>query len=77
MDGLQDLGLADQAVAMMKNENMVIRYWAVHCLTNPGIVTQLNAAKNSNQTSVFAAKFTEILYCPVGVSFNSDISYLA
>ncbi|NQT03066.1 MAG: hypothetical protein HQ580_13645 [Planctomycetes bacterium] len=61
MDGLQDLGLTDQAVAMLKNENMVIRYWAVHCLTNPGIITQLNAAKNSNQTSVFAAKFTEIL----------------
>ena len=61
MDGLQDLGLADQATAMLKNENMVIRYWAVHSLTNPGIITQLNAAPNSNQASVFAAKFTDIL----------------
>jgi hypothetical protein len=61
IDGLKDLGLADQTVAMLKNENMVIRYWAVHSLTNPGIITQLNAAANSNQASVLAAKFTEIL----------------
>jgi hypothetical protein len=61
MDGLQDLGLADQAIAMLKNENMVIRYWAVNCLTNPAIITQLNAADNSNQASVFASRFMEIL----------------
>ena len=61
VDGLKDLGLVDQVVPMLKNENMVIRYWAVHSLTNPGIITQLNAATNSNQASVFAAKFTEIL----------------
>ncbi len=60
VDGLQNLGLADQAIAMLKNENMVIRYWAVHSLTNPGIITQLNAAANSNQASVFATKLTEI-----------------
>ena len=61
MDGLNDLGMADQALAMIKNENMVIRYWAVHCLTNMEIITQLNAGTNSNQASVIAAKFTEIL----------------
>jgi len=61
MDGLQDLGLADQAIPMLKNENMVIRYWAVHSLTNPEIITQLNDAANSNQASLLAAKFTEIL----------------
>jgi hypothetical protein len=61
MDCMDDLGLADQAFAILKNENMVIRYWAVHSLTNPAIITQLNAAANSNQTSVFAAKFSEIL----------------
>jgi hypothetical protein len=61
VDGLKDLGLVDQAVPMLKNENLVIRYWAVHSLTNPGIITQLNTAANSNQASVLAAKFTEIL----------------
>ena len=63
MDGLQDLGLADLAIAMLKNENMVIRYWAVHCLTNPGILTKLNAAttSNANQASLIAAQLKDII----------------
>lgn len=61
MDGLQDLGLADLAIAMLKNENMVIRYWAVHCLTNTNIITQLNAATNSNQTSAIAAQLKGLI----------------
>jgi hypothetical protein len=61
IDGLKDLGLADQTIPMLKNENMVIRYWAVHSLTNPDIITQLNTETNSNQASVLADKFTEIL----------------
>ncbi len=63
VDGLQDLGLADSAIAMLKNENMAIRYWAVHCLTNPGFVQQLNAATstNSSQASVIAAQLKELI----------------
>ncbi len=61
MDGLQDLGLADQAIAMLKNEDMVIRYWAVHCLTNTNIITQLNAATNSNQASAIAAQLKDLI----------------
>ena len=63
MDGMQDLGLADQAIAMLKNENMVIRYWAVHCLTNPGVITQLNSTttSNANQASVIAAQLKELI----------------
>ncbi len=61
MDGLQDLGLADQAMAMLKNEDMVIRYWAVHCLTNTNIITQLNAATNSNQASAIAAQLKDLI----------------
>jgi len=61
LDGLRDLGLADQAIAKLKDENMVIRYWAVHALTNQSIITQLNAAENSNLTSTIAAQFAEIL----------------
>ena len=63
MDGLQDLGLADQAIKMLKNENMVIRYWAVHCLTNPGIITQLNSTttSNANQASAIAAQLKELI----------------
>jgi hypothetical protein len=61
LDGLQDLGLADQAIAKLKDENMVIRYWAVHALTNQSIITQLNAAEKSNLASTIAAQFAEIL----------------
>jgi len=63
MDGLHDLGLADQAIAMLKNENMVIRYWAVHCLTNPSIITQLNSATTSsaNQASVIAGQLKGLI----------------
>jgi len=61
MDGLHDLGLADQAMAMLKNENMVIRYWAVHCLSNTNILTQLNAATNSNQASAIAAQLKDLI----------------
>ncbi len=61
MDGLQDLGLTDLAIAMLKNENMVIRYWAVHCLTNTNIIIQLNAATNSNQASAIAAQLKELI----------------
>jgi hypothetical protein len=48
IDGLEDLRLSDLAMAMLKNQNMVIRYWAVHCLTNPAIVQQLNSDTTSN-----------------------------
>jgi hypothetical protein len=47
IDGLEDLGLANMALAELKNENAVIRYWAVHCLTNPAVVQQLNAGAGS------------------------------
>ena len=48
IDGLEDLGLADLALAKLKDENAVVRYWAVHCLTSPAIVQQLNAGAASN-----------------------------
>ena len=48
IDGMEDLRLADMAMGMLKDKNTVIRYWAVHCLTNPAIVQQLNSAATSN-----------------------------
>lgn len=51
IDGLQDLQLTDLAMAMLKNQNMVVRYWAVHCLTNPGIVKQLNSSTTPSSVS--------------------------
>jgi len=48
IDALEDLGLADLALANLKDANAVVRYWAVHCLTNPAVVQQLNAGAASD-----------------------------
>ncbi len=48
VDGLEDLRLADLALVKLKDENAVVRYWAVHCLANPAVVQQLNAGAASN-----------------------------
>jgi hypothetical protein len=52
IDGLEDLGLADLALAQLKDENSVVQYWAVHCLTNPAIVQQLNASNQGLATGI-------------------------
>jgi len=48
IDGMEDLLLTDLAMGMLKSQNMVIRYWTVHSLTNPAIVQQLNSGATSN-----------------------------
>ena len=63
IDGLEDLRLRDFAIRMIKDKNMVIRYWAVHSLTNPAIIQQLNSATTSNSTTAqtIAEQLKEIL----------------
>jgi hypothetical protein len=48
VDGLSDLRLADLAMEKLNDDNTVIRYWAIHSVTNPGITKQLNSAKATN-----------------------------
>jgi hypothetical protein len=45
IDGLEDLRLVDLALERLKDDNTAIRYWAVHCITNPAITEQLNSGK--------------------------------
>jgi hypothetical protein len=47
VDSLEDLRLADLAKGMINDENKAIRYWAVHSLTNPGFIEQLNATEET------------------------------
>jgi len=63
IDGMEDLRLADLAMRMLKDQNMVIRYWAVHSLTNPAVVQQLNsgATSNSNLPSIITEQLKEIV----------------
>jgi len=48
MDGLEDVRLANLAIGMLKDKNTVIRYLAVHSVTNAGIVKQLNSGEADN-----------------------------
>lgn len=41
----QDLRLVDLALAMLDNESAVVRYWAVHCVTNPALRGKLNSGE--------------------------------
>jgi len=45
VDKLENLRLADLALDMLRDENTVIRYWAVHSVTNPGVTEQLSSGK--------------------------------
>ena len=48
VDGLKYLRLADLSMEWLDDENSVIRYWAVHSVTNPGFMRQLNSSESSN-----------------------------
>ena len=45
VDVLEDLRLSDLAMNKLNDENRIIRYWAVHSLTNTGILRQLNSTE--------------------------------
>lgn len=63
INGLEDLRLADLALARLNSENAVVRYWAVKCLTNPAILQQLNAQTSSNpaQAAAIANQLTPLI----------------
>lgn len=44
-NGPANLQLADLAIAKLKDENMGVRYWAVHCVANPDFTRRLNSAE--------------------------------
>jgi hypothetical protein len=75
IDGLEDLRLADLAIGKLKDNNMVIRYWAVHSLTNPAIVQQLSSGTTSNP--VLAQTITEQLKEVVQTSKPEIIVHIA
>lgn len=48
VDGLNDPRLADLAIARLKDNNKVIRYWAVRCVTNTELIKKLNPSNEAN-----------------------------
>ncbi|MDD5065058.1 MAG: hypothetical protein PHQ35_09935 [Phycisphaerae bacterium] len=74
-DSLHDLRLADLAMKWIEDENEAIRYWAVHCITNAGIVEQLNSKEAANQE--LAGKITEQLSKVVESSSPETLALMA
>lgn len=52
IDGLKEVRLADLAIARLDDDSMVIRYWAVHAVTNPGIIAKLNSEKTKPASEI-------------------------
>jgi hypothetical protein len=79
MDGLGDVRYAILAMNKLEDENMIVRYWAVQYLANPGIIKQLNDGKASNPNR--AQEITEKLKKIVPVSspeiLNTIMRYAA
>lgn len=48
IDGLEDIRLADLSIGLLKDENTVLRYWAVHSVTSPGFTKKLNTSIAAN-----------------------------
>ncbi|MCJ7675360.1 MAG: hypothetical protein MUO33_09435 [Sedimentisphaerales bacterium] len=49
IDGLQDARLTDSAIVLLKHSNQAVRYWAVRCVTNPGLVETLDPGGTTSQ----------------------------
>ncbi|UCG48863.1 MAG: hypothetical protein JSU94_03595 [Phycisphaerales bacterium] len=58
VDQLTDLRLVDLPLARLADKNTIIRYWAVHCLTNPRMIAKLNTGGTDSR---FARLITERL----------------
>jgi hypothetical protein len=60
-DALADVRLADLALKYVDSKNEVIRYWAVHCVTNPEITEKLNSPKAIDNTRQVIRRLDEIV----------------
>lgn len=75
VDRLENLRLIDLVTEMLKDENTVIRYLAVHSITNPGITKQLNSQEPDN--SKLARRIAEQLRGLVDSSSPETIALMA
>ncbi len=48
LDGLGDVRLVELGIGMLKDKNMVVRYWAVRSVTNPVILSQLTSSSSGD-----------------------------
>ena len=59
INGLDDVQFAVMPMQKLEDNNVIVRYWAVKCLTNPDVIEQLNSkkAKNPNLAQEITDKF--------------------
>jgi len=60
-DAIMDVRLTEVALKYVDSKNEVIRYWAVHCLTNPGITEKLNSPKTIDTAREVTRRLDEIV----------------
>jgi hypothetical protein len=60
-DALADVRVAEVAFKYFDSKNAAIRYWAVHCLTNPGITEKLNSPKAIDTARQVTRRLDEIV----------------
>jgi len=60
-DALADVRLAEVALKYVDSKNEVIRYWAVHCVTNPEITEKLNSPKAIDTARQVTRRLDEII----------------
>jgi hypothetical protein len=75
VDSLNDLRLSDLAMKWLDDENKAIQYWAVHSITNPAIIEQLNSKEAANLELV--GKITEQLKKVVESSSPETLALMA
>jgi hypothetical protein len=75
VDSLHDLRLSDLAMKWLDDKNKAIQYWAVHSITNPGIIEQLNSKEAANLE--LAGKITEQLKKVVESSSPETLALIA
>lgn len=71
-----NLEISKIALDYIQTPDVMVRYWAVHCLTNSSILRQLNTA-GSEQTTRLASQFVQNLQTAVKSESSGDILILA
>jgi hypothetical protein len=73
-DGLENLRLVDFIAGMVDDKNLIVRYWAVHCVADPLIVKKLNSGDDAN--TKLAEKIAEQLKKSVEMSSPEIITLM-
>ena len=63
INSLENVQFVVLAVNKLEDENTIVRYWAIQCLANPDVITQLNnkEASNPNLLQEIADKFIKMV----------------